>query len=345
MEERDCAAAFALVLNGNFATIASHATGIARSRKTPEKVFVLLDMLTAWEKERALAETLTSLGEHGGVAGQLASKVQEMYTMLVNSARDTYREFAMAVERDDVGGSREGKVEGTRKKVSGLIPTPTKGLRLILAGPQDGHQSQSSVPENATIHPLTAYLIQYCRRLQQYPSASRILNRRATGTTREEGEDLAGRMISRLLHTLLKNLKIKVQRLSHGKQASDGQDAQHFADVFMLNNANYILSRARCFEHAEALEQIGFFQEMRETVHSEFAPLLFRRRDPLKAVQAPEADHNPSSPPPKKKKKLNRAQALLPSRFLAAERGVARYGFREAGPALGPPGREGAGRE
>ena len=301
MEERDCAAAFALVLNGNFATIASHATGIARSRKTPEKVFVLLDMLTAWEKERALAETLTSLGEHGGVAGQLASKVQEMYTMLVNSARDTYREFAMAVERDDVGGSREGKVEGTRKKVSGLIPTPTKGLRLILAGPQDGHQSQSSVPENATIHPLTAYLIQYCRRLQQYPSASRILNRRATGTTREEGEDLAGRMISRLLHTLLKNLKIKVQRLSHGKQASDGQDAQHFADVFMLNNANYILSRARCFEHAEALEQIGFFQEMRETVHSEFAPLLFRRRDPLKAVQAPEADHNPIPPPPKKK--------------------------------------------
>ena len=248
MEERDCAAAFALVLNGNFATIASHATGIARSRKTPEKVFVLLDMLTAWEKERALAETLTSLGEHGGVAGQLASKVQEMYTMLVNSARDTYREFAMAVERDDVG-NQGGQGGGHEEEGFWFDPNAHQGPSPDFGG-ASRRPPEPELGARERHHPsLTAYLIQYCRRLQQYPSASRILNRRATGTTREEGEDLAGRMISRLLHTLLKNLKIKVQRLSHGKQASDGQDAQHFADVFMLNNANYILSRARCFEH------------------------------------------------------------------------------------------------
>ena len=66
MDERDCDTAFALVLKASFDVIVSHAVGIGRSRKTPEKVFALLDMLSAWDRERALAETLLGLASTGG---------------------------------------------------------------------------------------------------------------------------------------------------------------------------------------------------------------------------------------------------------------------------------------
>ncbi|QDZ22767.1 subunit Exo70 of exocyst complex [Chloropicon primus] len=274
MDERDCSTAFAMVLKGNFDTMVSHATGIARSRKSPEKVFALLDMLNAWDKEKALTETLTDMVAVPGVAGQLASKMQEMYMLLMNSVRDTYREFTNAVERDDVGHSKSKSSSSmsstpSKKKVPSLKWTPSKGFRMLMNNAESSFESQSSIPENATIHPLTAYLIQYCRRLQQYPNASTVLNRRATGATNVLGnDDVMGKTIAKLLNTLLKNLKIKVQRLSlSGKKQSIGeQDMQFFVDLFMLNNANYILKSAKTFQHSKALENAGFFKEMKENV-------------------------------------------------------------------------------
>ena len=216
-------------------------------------------------------------------------------------------EFINAVERDDVGqskssgsGSSNG-ITGGKKKGGvgvGVKWTPTKGLRMLMNDHtgSDGH-NQNNIPENCTIHPLTAYLIQYCRRLQQYPNASRVLNRRSNSVQaqspsgpfagHQEEMDLA-RIIVRLLNILLKNLKLKVQRLAFigGKGGSNSQglpnavhsvfggkrhqetdqDKQAFSDMFMLNNGNYMLKSAEQFKYSEAIEDIGFFKEMKENV-------------------------------------------------------------------------------
>lgn len=207
---------------------------------------------------------------------------------MMNSVRDTYREFTNAVERDDVGhakgqssqSSQSASTPGKKKRhhsKHGIKWTPSKGFRALMnnTDPFDpsSQQSQNTIPENATIHPLTAYLIQYCRRLQQYPNASRVLDRRSNSARHsiDSNDDGAvGRFIGKLLNILLKNLKIKVQRLSlsaSSRISLSDQDKQAFVDLFMLNNGNYILKSALSFEHCHGLEKTGFIKELQEIVH------------------------------------------------------------------------------
>ena len=289
MYEKDSDTAFALVLKSHFNTIVSHATGISKSRKTPEKVFALLDMLNAWDKEKALTESMLRSDSSSVEAKELAKRTLEMYNLMVNSVRDTYREFTDAVERDAVGqskGNASGSAQGSKKGGGGVKWTPTKGIKVFMnmdSSPNHSSPSQSSVPENGTIHPLAAYLIQYCRRLQEFPNASKVLSRKSQeGMTPAEDQMVMAKIIVKLLGTLFKNLKIKVQRMStfdgktvHAafgkypnkmKQELLEQDTQSFTDIFLLNNGNYILRSAEKFKYSDAIDTTGFLKEMKENV-------------------------------------------------------------------------------
>ena len=44
------------------------------------------------------------------------------------------------------------------------------------------------------------------------------------------------------------------------------QERQSFADLFMLNNGNYILQSARKFKYSEAIQRTGFLKDMEDSV-------------------------------------------------------------------------------
>lgn len=284
---KDSDSAFALVMKSHFDTIVSQALGICKSRKTPEKVFALLDMLNAWDKEKALTTSLTEMGSAGGDAKVLANKLHEMYWFMVNSVRDTYLEFTNALERDVVGQSKKASHGSSStpkgKKIHGGSWTPSKRFKMLMnMDSLDNQHNQNSIPENCTIHPLAAYLIQYCRRLQDHPNASSVLTRRSNSEAARctEEDEVMAKIIVRLLNMLYKNLKLKVQRrcITNNQNIHSGgtfsrrqgydaeQEVQSFNDLFMLNNGNYILKSAESFKYCAALERSGFINEMKENV-------------------------------------------------------------------------------
>ena len=135
--------AFRGAVEQGLVSILEQGLGIARSKKTPEKVFMLLKMLdalrTVGEEMRAI---LTSMQ-----CAQLEGKLNELVRILKAASRSSFAELGAAIDRD-----------------CSRPPSP------------DG-----------TVHPVSAYIVHYFRRLLKNANASGVLFADPASGLDEEG--------------------------------------------------------------------------------------------------------------------------------------------------------------
>ena len=135
--------AFRGAVEQGLVSILEQGLGVARSKKTPEKVFMLLKMLdalrTAGEDMRAI---LTSMQ-----CAQLEGKLNELVRILKAASRSSFAELGAAIDRD-----------------CSRAPSP------------DG-----------TVHPVSAYIVHYFRRLLKNANAAGVLFSDPSSGLGEEG--------------------------------------------------------------------------------------------------------------------------------------------------------------
>ena len=128
-----------------------------------------------------------------------------MKAAMAEAADETFSEFRHEVERDTVvlGG---GFAEHHHHHSSS-------------SGVGTGSSHHSSIPSNASMHPLSAYLVHYFRTLQGHSNAFKILFGSETTAV--------SKTISAMFNHVFQNLSNKVQAQSHFDSSAVSQLGHH----------------------------------------------------------------------------------------------------------------------
>eukprot|EP00873_Tetraselmis_striata_P012678 jgi/Tetstr1/432942/TSEL_022280.t1 len=195
-------------------SLVTYGKAIAAVRRTPEKVFALLDMQ---EHLGGLQDVMEDV-LRGTTCAPLLKEVHELLARLAFTAHGTFAEFEDAVSRND-----------TRHVV------------------HDG-----------TVHPLTAYVINYVKRLFSYRSTLVTLFKEVGedgDITPREGRrrgDDSGLLSSRIAGSIINILMALFQNLQEKAETYKDEALQQ---LFLMNNLNYVVTSMQSYGSSQLLPE------------------------------------------------------------------------------------------
>jgi len=211
---------FTEVVASTLEGLVQYGHAIASVKRTPEKVFALLDMQ---EHLKSMQRTMERVLE-GATSGPLLNRVQALLMRLEKTAHSTFAEFEDAVS----------------------------------------HNSNRHVVHDGTVHPLTAYVINYVKRLFSYRATLVTLfsdfpvSKQETEVDLDESLEVdtpggnSTEMDGRIAGTIVNILMALLQNLEEKSRMYKEVALQN---LFLMNNLNYVVGSMQSYGSSQLLPE------------------------------------------------------------------------------------------